>query len=203
MGTRAPSNRATGPPVCPLQQQSHPQEWIKNGRQRFLCAWCGRTFGPTFGTPLYRLHTPPAEIARTLLIVMRRGSLSAAEEMSGHKYETIGEWLRRAGDHAEALTQALVQDLALATVEVDAFWSFVKKSAPLLGTAHTRRPQWAKPATPQTTPAPKSTPKSAAKSAPKSAAKSTPEVSSEEKREGVSTESAPKSTPLGGRAGDA
>src|SRR5215216_7311289 len=108
----------------------------KNGRQRFLCAWCGRTFGPTFGTPLYRLHTPPAEIARTLLIVMRRGSLSAAEELSGHKYETIGEWLRRAGDHAEALTQALVQDLALATVEVDAFWSFVKKSAPLLGTPH-------------------------------------------------------------------
>ena len=28
----------------------------------------------------------------------------AAEEITGHKYETIGEWLRRASEHAEALT---------------------------------------------------------------------------------------------------
>jgi hypothetical protein len=30
-------------------------------------------------------------VARTLLVVMRRGSLSAAEEITGHKYETIGQ----------------------------------------------------------------------------------------------------------------
>lgn len=96
---------------------------------------------------MYRLKTPAAEVARALLVVMRRGSLCAAEEITGHKYETIGEWLRRAGEHAEALTEALVKDLRLTEVEVDAFWSFVKKSAPLLGTAATRRPRWAQPPT--------------------------------------------------------
>jgi len=81
----------------------------------------------TAGTPMYRLHTPAAEVARGLLIVMRRGSLRAAEEITGHKYETIGEWLRRASEHAEALTTVLTQDLHLSTVEIDEFWSFVRK----------------------------------------------------------------------------
>ena len=35
---------------------------------------------------------------------MRRGSLNAAEEITGHKYETLGDWLRRAAAHAEAIT---------------------------------------------------------------------------------------------------
>lgn len=59
------------------------------GRQRWVRNDCRRTFGPTLGTPLYGLHTAPEETARTLLIVMRRGSLWTAEEISGHKWETI------------------------------------------------------------------------------------------------------------------
>ncbi len=95
------------------------------GQQRWRCAGCGRSFGPTTGTAVYRLKTPVAEVARALLVVLRRGSLRAAEEITGHKYETIGRWLRQAAAHAEALTDALVHDLHLTEVEVDEFWSFV------------------------------------------------------------------------------
>ena len=76
---------------------------------------------------MYRLKTPPAEVAQALLVVLRRGSLLAAEELTGHKYETIGRWLRQAAAHAEALTAALVTDLHLTEVEVDEFWSFVRQ----------------------------------------------------------------------------
>jgi len=76
---------------------------------------------------MYHLHTPAAEVAQALLVVMRRGSLRAAEEITGHKYETIGEWLRRASEHAQALTDIFTQDLHLSTVEIDEFWSFVRK----------------------------------------------------------------------------
>ena len=96
------------------------------GHHRWLCRACGRTFGTTTGTPLAGLKTPPAEIAQALLIVLRRGSLRAAEEITGHKYETIGAWLDRAGRHAEALTDDLVHDLDLDEVEADEFWSFVR-----------------------------------------------------------------------------
>ena len=60
---------------------------------------------------------------------MRRGSLiRAAEEITGHKYETISRWLRLAAEHAEALTEVLVDDLGLSTsLEVEEFWSFVRR----------------------------------------------------------------------------
>jgi len=117
-------------PRCPNPACDKPHV-IRNGssggRRRYECRGCGRFFGDTAGTPMYRLHTEAREVAQALLIVMRRGSLRAAEEITGHKYETIGQWVRRASEHAEALTTVLTQDLHLSTVEIDEFWSFVRK----------------------------------------------------------------------------
>src|SRR5881392_1941171 len=97
------------------------------GRQRYCCRTCQTYFGETQGTPMYGLKTPAAEVAQALLIVMRRGSLRAAEEITGHKYETISAWLKRAASHAAAITQVLASDLHLSQVEIDEFWSFVQK----------------------------------------------------------------------------
>ncbi|HEY6411312.1 MAG TPA: hypothetical protein VIY29_27955 [Ktedonobacteraceae bacterium] len=127
----------TKPPllVCPNPACEQPhviRNGSSNGRRRYQCRGCGRFFGETEGTPMYRLHTPAAEVAQALLVVMRRGSLRAAEEITGHKYETIGKWLRRANEHAETLTAIFTHDLHLSTVEIDEFWSFVrKKTVPL------------------------------------------------------------------------
>ncbi len=72
---------------------------------------------------------PPVVVARSLLVVMRRGSLSAAEELTGHKFETIGRWLRAAAQQVEVVTEVLVRDLHLTEVAVGAFWSLVNKCA--------------------------------------------------------------------------
>jgi len=92
---------------------------------------------------MYRLRNTPTKVARTLMVVMRKGSLSAAEEITGQKYETIGRWLRAAAKQAEQITNALVHDLHLTAVEVDAFWSFVKKSVVKIKTKLARRKGWA------------------------------------------------------------
>lgn len=101
-------------PACPNPACEQPHV-IRNGssggRWCYHCRGCDRFFGETAGTTMYRPHTPAAEVAQALLIVMRRGSLRAAEEITGHKYETIGEWLRRASEHEEALTAVFTQDL--------------------------------------------------------------------------------------------
>ena len=76
---------------------------------------------------MYGLKTPAAEVAQALFIVMRRGSLRAAEEITGHKYETISVWLKRAASHAAAITEVLANDLHLSQVEIDELWSFVQK----------------------------------------------------------------------------
>jgi transposase-like protein len=111
-----------------------------NGRQRYHCRSCKAWFGETHGTPLYRLRTPAPEIGRALLLVMRRGSLRAAEEVTGHKYETIGRWLKLAARHAAAIEEALVRDLELTAVEIDEFWSFVKRRRSVLGRLTRRMP---------------------------------------------------------------
>jgi hypothetical protein len=97
----------------------------QNGRQRWRCLACGKSFGQTLGTPLYRLKTDLAEIIRALQVVLHRGSLRAAEEQTGHNYETVALWIKRLGDHAEAITDHLARELQLSELELDELWSFV------------------------------------------------------------------------------
>ena len=122
--------------------------WVRRngssrGKARWLCGDCGKSVGTTYGTAMYGLHTPVEEVARTLLILMRRGSLRGAEEISGHKWETIRGWVLRAHAHAEALTESLVKDLELDEVEVDAFWSFVGNAIQALQSGQVRHRTWA------------------------------------------------------------
>ncbi len=121
--------------LCQIREETEQPHVIRNGsskgRRLYECRSCGRFYGETEGTPMYRLHTPVAEVAQALLVVIRQGSLRAAEEITGHKYETIGEWLRRVSEHAETLTAILTWDLHLSTVEIDEFWSFVRKKTVL------------------------------------------------------------------------
>jgi transposase-like protein len=138
--------RVEGSEPCPhCGATSVRRNGTNRGRQRWWCRDCGRTFGETFGTPLYGLHTPVAEIVQALMILMRRGSLRAAEEITGHKYETIGDWLLRAHAHAEAITEVLVKDLELDEVEADAFWSFIGNASRALQTGQVRHRGWAWP----------------------------------------------------------
>ena len=131
-------------PPCPTAG-CRPAHVVRNGsvggRRRYHCRACGAWFGETTGTPLHRLRTPAAEVARALLCVLRRGSLRAAEEQTGHKAETIARWLRRAAAHAAALDEALARDLGLSEVEIDEFWSFVRRSN--AGSVRPTRRGWA------------------------------------------------------------
>jgi transposase-like protein len=118
--------------VCPRCHGTHcVGNGSSRGHRRWRCRDCGRTFAATVGTPLFHLHKPLAEIVRAIQIVLRRGSLRAAEEQTGHNYETIATWIRRIGAHAEAVTDVLVRDLKLSEVELDEFWSFVGKKGDL------------------------------------------------------------------------
>lgn len=109
------------------------------GRPRWVCHECGRSFGATTGTAVAGLHTAVEEVARTLLVLLRRSSFRATEEVTGHQQETVQRWLLRAAAHAEALTQVLVRDLHLSAVEIDEFWSFVARKRGALRPSHRRR----------------------------------------------------------------
>src|SRR5258707_12945653 len=120
----------TSLPHCPnpnCSQSRVVRNGSHRGRQRYQCRSCKAYFGETQGTPMYGLKTPAAEVAQALLIVMRRGSLRAAEEITGHKYETISVWLKRGASQGQAPRQGLGSDLHLIQGEIEWFWSFVQK----------------------------------------------------------------------------
>lgn len=138
--------RVQGSEPCPhCRGTSVRKNGTNRGRQRWRCSDCGKTFGATLGTPLYRLRTPLAQIVVALKVVMRRGSLSGAEEITRHKRETIRRWLLQVLAQAEAVTEVLVKELELDEVEVDAFWSFVGNAVEALQRGQARHRRWANP----------------------------------------------------------
>ncbi len=128
--TKREKKEQTSLPPCPnpkCSQSGVVRNGSHRGRQRYQCRNCKTYFGETQATPMSGLKTPAAQVAQALLIVMRPGSLRAAEEITGQKYETISTWLKRAAAHAEALTQVLASDLHLSQVQIAECWSFVQK----------------------------------------------------------------------------
>lgn len=138
--------RVQGSEPCPhCRGTSVHRNGTNRGQQRWRCGDCGKTFGATLGTPLYRLRTPLGKVVEALRFMMLRGSLSAAAEFTGHKRGTIRRWLLLALAQTQAVEEVLVKELELDEVEVDAFWSFVANAVEALRIGQTRHRGWARP----------------------------------------------------------
>lgn len=97
----------------------------KAGRQRYQCNTCHQTFTETKGTLFYRRRTPEAEIIDTLAHLAEGNRISSLVRTSGHKEDTISDWLREAGQHAEALAEVLLRDYQLSRGQIDGLWAYV------------------------------------------------------------------------------
>ena len=97
----------------------------KKGRQRYQCKSCGKTFTETKGTLFYRRRTSEAEIIDTLAHIAEGSRISSLVRTSGHKEDTIGDWIREAGQHAEAIEEVLLSDYQLDRGQIDGLWAYV------------------------------------------------------------------------------
>jgi transposase-like protein len=97
----------------------------KRGRQRYKCKSCGKTFTETKGTLFYRRRTAEAEIIDTLAHIAEGNRISSLVRTKGHKEDTIGEWIREAGQHAEAIEEVLLSDYQLDRGQIDGLWAYV------------------------------------------------------------------------------
>lgn len=97
----------------------------KTGRQRYKCKSCGKTFTETKGTLFYRRRTPETEIIDTLAHIAEGNRISSLVRTKGHKEDTIGDWIREAGKHAEAVEEVLLSDYQLSRGQIDGLWAYV------------------------------------------------------------------------------
>jgi len=97
----------------------------KAGRQRYRCKTCGATFTETKGTLFYRRRTPEGEIIGTLALVAEGNRISSLARTTGHKEDTIIDWIREAGQHAEAIEEVLLSEYRLTRGQIDGLWAYV------------------------------------------------------------------------------
>ena len=97
----------------------------KAGRQRYQCRSCKKTFTETKGTIFYRRRTPEAEIIDTLALIAEGDRISSLARAKGHKEDTIIDWVRQAGQHAEAIEAVLLADYQLKRGQIDGLWAYV------------------------------------------------------------------------------
>jgi transposase-like protein len=119
--------------VCPdygkLQSDQHHNVikfgTTKRGHQRYKCKSCGQTFTETKGTLFYRRRTPETEIINTLAHIAEGNRISSLVRTQGHKEDTIIDWVREAGKHAEAIEEVLLSDYQLSRGQIDGLWAYV------------------------------------------------------------------------------
>ncbi len=97
----------------------------KAGRQRYKCNSCKGAFTERKGTIFYRRHTSEEEIIGTLALVAEGNRISSLARSKGHKEDTIIDWIREAGKHAEAIEEALLANYELSRGQIDGLWSYV------------------------------------------------------------------------------
>ena len=97
----------------------------KAGRQRYKCKTCGKTFTETKGTLFYRRRTPDDEIIDTLAHIAEGNRFSSLARTKGHNEDTIIDWIREAGKHAEAIEEVLLADYQLTRGQIDGLWAYV------------------------------------------------------------------------------
>jgi len=98
----------------------------KAGRQRYKCKTCNRTFVETTGTIFYGRRTPEDEIINTLTLIAEDSRISSLARAKGHKDETIIDWIRAAGQHAERVEEALLAEHKIERGQLDGLWAYVR-----------------------------------------------------------------------------
>ena len=104
----------------------------KNGRQRWRCRDCLRTFGATTATGVYRLRTPLAEVAMTLGMLFDQGNLQRVARITHHRVPTIRQWIARVQDHQDWIIQHLIDLKRLDPGQMDRFREFLSRPLELI-----------------------------------------------------------------------
>jgi hypothetical protein len=75
----------------------------------------------------YRLRTEEEEVIEVIHWICRGSMIEDIVEVKGYEYRTVIRWLKRAYEHMKEVEEYLVRELKLSEVQIDEFWSYVKK----------------------------------------------------------------------------
>lgn len=118
---------------CKFYRKEEGKDIIKKGKnkskhQKYFCNHCKKYFVETKGTPLYKKKLSERKIKQLCKEFVEKKGVRAIERTLNINKNTVCNYLREFAEHAVEMTNYFVKNLNLSDVEIDEFWSFVKKN---------------------------------------------------------------------------
>jgi len=97
----------------------------RDGRQRYQCKSCKKTFNERKGTMFYNRKTEEKDILECLALLAEGVRVSSISRSKGFKEDTILSFLREAAHHAGEVEAILLNDYQISQVQIDGLWTYV------------------------------------------------------------------------------
>lgn len=97
----------------------------RDGRQRYQCKSCQKTFNERKGTLFYKRKTAEKDILECLALLAEGVRISSISRTKGIKEDTILSFLREAAQHAQEVEAVLLNQYEISQVQIDGLWTYV------------------------------------------------------------------------------
>lgn len=95
------------------------------GRQRFQCKTCRKTFNERHGTVFYNRKTDEKDILECLALLAEGVRISSISRSKGIKEDAILSFLREAAQQAEQVEAILLNQYRISQAQIDGLWTYV------------------------------------------------------------------------------
>ena len=99
----------------------------KHQAQLLKCTVCGKSFSERRGTPLFNMKADEETFYRVIGCLAEGNGIRETGRIMDLDKDTVSAWLEKASKHTEAVSRYLMVNLHFEEVQLDEFWSFVKK----------------------------------------------------------------------------
>jgi len=91
------------------------------------CNKCRNIWVLTKGTIFFDLRTPIKKVIETLQLLVRGMGFNNTCRTAKVSPGTVLEWIEKAANHSNEFTEYMQQNMNLEQVQIDEFWSFIRK----------------------------------------------------------------------------
>ena len=96
-------------------------------RALLKCIACGKIFSERIGTIFYNRRHKEETILQVFRCLCEGNGLSETERITKVTRKTISKWVKAASEHVDEVSDYLIKNLHFTEIQLDEFWSFVKK----------------------------------------------------------------------------
>ena len=105
-----------------------------SSKGQVYCNVCRNRWVLTKGTMFYDLKTPMEKIINVLLLLARGMGQRNTCRQENVTADSALDWVERAGNHTNEFTEYMQNQMHLEQVQIDEFWSFIRKKRKSLQT---------------------------------------------------------------------